>query len=315
MSLLRSIFNIFRFHRKNWKAVLLCILAATIFWFFNALNENYSANINFPLAIEYDEEQYVAVNPLPEQVRMNVSGLGWDLFRKSSGLKVPPLRVLLDNPTEVKKIPGSSLLTLLSPQLEGLQINLVLTDTLQIQIDHKASKTVQIQLGQVDAHLRKNYGLSALPRVQPTEIRIGGPLSLVNRVPDTLVLALPVSDLERNYSDELPIPMENDRVVCDPPAVQVMLSVDRMVKVTDTIPLHILNIPKEVKSAMLIKEVSFTYSIPSSLSQTVVTDSIRAELDLAGLKRGRHKFAPVIKGLPAFSQIERIDSVELSFMP
>src|SRR5215216_6687499 len=104
MRFFNSILNILRFNRRNWKAVALCIFAATVFWFFNALNKNYTTNINLPLVFDYDRENFMAVRPLPEAVRFNVTGLGWNLFRRSAGLKIPPLVVPLPQPGEVKKI-------------------------------------------------------------------------------------------------------------------------------------------------------------------------------------------------------------------
>jgi hypothetical protein len=89
VSFVRSIFNFLRFNKKNWKAVVLCIFAATVFWFFNALNKNYSTNINFALAFEYDQDRFIPMKSLPSTVRMNVTGSGWDLFRRSLDLKYP----------------------------------------------------------------------------------------------------------------------------------------------------------------------------------------------------------------------------------
>ena len=104
MSVLSTILDIFRFNRRNWKVVVLCILAATIFWLFNALNKTYTTNITFPLEFDYDKETFVAVQPLPSNVRINVKGIGWDLFRRSAGLKVPALSIPLERPSEIKKI-------------------------------------------------------------------------------------------------------------------------------------------------------------------------------------------------------------------
>src|SRR6187431_968935 len=117
MSFLRSIFNLLRFNRKNWKAVVLCVFAATIFWFFNALNKNYTTNITFPLAFDYNSENYVAIRPLPEAVRINVTGMGWDLFRRSLGLKIPPLVIPLERPSQINRIVGSTLPALFANQL------------------------------------------------------------------------------------------------------------------------------------------------------------------------------------------------------
>src|SRR5688572_29636920 len=146
MSLLNSIFDFLRFNRRNWRAIALCFFAAAVFWIFNALNKRYTTNVNFPLAFEYNEENYIAVRPLPSDVRLNVTGLGWNLFRRSIGLRVPPLVIPLDKPTEVRKIVGGTLPALFANQLEGCDINFVLTDTLQVALEAKSRRWVSLRL-------------------------------------------------------------------------------------------------------------------------------------------------------------------------
>jgi hypothetical protein len=68
MGFFKSIFNLLRFNKKNWKAVVLCVFAAMIFWFFNALNKNYTTNISFPIAFDYNDNVYIPIRPLPSEV-------------------------------------------------------------------------------------------------------------------------------------------------------------------------------------------------------------------------------------------------------
>ena len=113
MNIFRVISNLFRFNRTNWKAVALCFFAALIFWLFSSLNKDHTTNIRFPLHFEFDNDRYVPV-AIPHHVSLNVSGNGWDLLRKSLGVRLPVLNVALDKPTDVSKIPGNTLLPLVS---------------------------------------------------------------------------------------------------------------------------------------------------------------------------------------------------------
>src|SRR4051812_1217901 len=125
--LFNSILKIFRFNRGKWRAVVLCFSTATIIWVSNCVKNTYTNNINFPLAFEYDQTSFVPVKALPHHVRMNVTGNGWDLFKRSTGVKASPLEIPLDNPSETKKIVGSALPKFFSNQADGLEINFVLT--------------------------------------------------------------------------------------------------------------------------------------------------------------------------------------------
>ena len=160
MSFIQSIFNLLRFNSRNWKAVGLCIFAATVFWFFNALNKNYTTNINLPLVFDFDRERYIPIRPLPEVVRFNVTGVGWNLFRRSVGLKFPPLVVPLPQPSDVKKIVGSTLPALVSNQPEGFAINFVLTDTLHVAIARKKKKVDKVTSRYTNVVVEKRVRLS-----------------------------------------------------------------------------------------------------------------------------------------------------------
>lgn len=313
MNLINSLVSFFRFNNRNWKAVMLCILTATVFWFFNALNENYSANINFPVAFEFDEENYVPVKPLPEHVRLNVSGLGWDLFRKSVGLKVPPLTIPLELPSEVKKIVGASLPPLFSPQLEGLQINFVLTDTMHLQIDPKTTRKVFVAVNSVEQNLKDDFGLSSSVLIQPNVVLLEGPQSLLQGLPDTVLIQLPSRNIDKPYKDDIEVELASDLINRNPPVVNVTFSVGRVMEITDTVTLQLINLPREVRSTIQVKEIHYTYSLPITLAHTISPDSVHAVLDFSGLSKDNNKLIPKITGLPAFSKLIRIDTVFVNF--
>src|ERR1041385_7106496 len=130
MKFVRIIFNLLRFDRANWKAVILCIFAAVTFWIFNSFNKEYSTNLRFPILFEFDGERYLPSAHFPKTITLNVTGIGWDLIRKQVGLKVPQMIIRLDRPAETKKVVAASLVPILAPQIGNLKINFVATDTL-----------------------------------------------------------------------------------------------------------------------------------------------------------------------------------------
>ncbi|MFN4947531.1 MAG: hypothetical protein ACK5FG_12555, partial [Chryseotalea sp.] len=109
MSVLQSIGNLLRFNKRNWKAVVLCLLASTVFWFFNALNKTYTTTLTFPIEWQYNTDNFIPVEPLPQTVKINVTGIGWSILRHNFGVKSPALVIPLERPNEVKKIVGSTL--------------------------------------------------------------------------------------------------------------------------------------------------------------------------------------------------------------
>ena len=314
MRFIQSIFNLLRFNKRNWKAVSLCIFAATIFWFFNALNKNYTTNINLPLVFDYDHEKYIPIRPLPEAVRFNVTGVGWNLFRRSAGLRVVPLIVPLPQPSEVRKIVGSTLPTLITNQPEGFAINFVLTDTLHVAIEPKATKRISLKLDSPSIIFKRGYGLSSNVKIIPDSISIEGPVKLIKSLPETIFLKLPDRNIDENFSEEVEVKFLNDELIKrDPPTVAVSFQVDNFIEVEDSVRLKVVNPPKHSWPFIEGKEIVCTLAIPESSQGSFSADSLRALVDLRNVKKGENKVLPMIVGLPPFARVVRIDSIAIKF--
>jgi len=311
MELIRSILGLFRFNNKNWKAILLCVFAAAIFWIFNSLNKSYSASIDFPLAFDFDEEAYIPVKPLPREVKLNVSGLGWDLLRKSSGLKVPPLRIPLENPSEVKKIVGATLPPLFTTQMEGLQINFVMTDTLHIQIDPKIKWKVLVTLDSVDQYIREGYGLSSAVSIVPDSVWLEGPQSLLQAFSKKVALQPDIRNVNSQVNEIVEIGFPGDLIFANPNTVNIRFSVSRLIQRSDSADLEILNMPKGLKSTSGISKVHYRYAIPEDHQDLPM--STQALLDLYGLSKGTHKLVPQLINLPPFVRHVAVDTLHISF--
>lgn len=313
MSVINSIFSVLRFNKRNWKAVVLCVFAATVFWFFNALNKSYTTSISFPLEFDYPEEGYIPIRPLPKEVNINVTGVGWNLFRRSVGIKVPPLVIPMERPSEIKKIVGSTLPALFANQLEGFEINFVLTDTLYIAIEPRVTRWMDVQLDTPSILFRNGYGLAGPAKVLPDSIFIEGPLKLIRQLVEPHELKLAQRNIDEDFSEEVEVKFLNEELVRrNPPVVTVEFAVDKLVEVNDTIKVELLHIPGSLKPVME-RPIICVFAIPERYMQNYHRQSVRAVIDLKGTKRGVSKFLPEITGLPPYTRIIRNDSIRIKF--
>ena len=314
MRFIQSLFGLLRFNRSNWRAVALCVFAATVFWVFNALNKNYTTSINLPLQFDYDEEKFIAVRPLPQSIRFNVTGLGWNLFRRSAGLRVPPLVVPLPQPTDVRKIVGSTVPALVANQPEGFEINYVLTDTLHVAIEPKGTRWIKLGVDIPGLLFRNGFGPVSDIEITPDSVFIEGPEKLINSLPGQLALKLTERNIDDDFSDDIEVKFLNDELIKrNPPTVSVSFDVDRYIEIEDSVRLEIANPPKGSWPVIGGKKLSCTIAVPESSQGTFSTDSLRAVVDLKDFKRGEQKLMPVIMGLPKYSYVVEVDSVVIKF--
>ncbi len=314
MRFIQSLFGLLRFNKSNWRAVALCVFAATVFWVFNALNKNYTTNINLPLQFDYDEEKYIAVRPLPQSIRFNVTGLGWNLFRRSAGLRMPPLVVPLPQPTDVRKIVGSTVPALVTNQPEGFEINYVLTDTLHVAIESKATRWIKLGVDIPGIVFRDGFGPVSNIEIAPDSVFIEGPERLIKSLPERLSLKLTERNIDDDFSEDIEVKFLNDELIKrNPPTVSVSFDVDRYVEIEDSVRLEIVNPPRGSWPVIGGKKLGCTIAIPESAQGTFSMDSLRAVVDLKDFKRGEQKLMPVITGLPTYSHVVDVDSVLIKF--
>ncbi len=310
MRLLYNIFEILRFNRKNWKAVVLCVLTATVFWFFNALNKTYTTNISFPLTFDYDNENFIPVGGLPQEVRLNVTGNGWELFKRSTGVKIDPLEIPLERPGDVKKIVGSGLKFSFTNQLNGLEINHVLSDTIYLDLEPKVGRWVTLTVDSIQYNLKKDHGLTSDVAIVPDSTWVTGPKRIVEKIREPVRLAIPQRNIDEYYVKSIPVELPFSGITSvQPSAVSVMFNVEEMIMLEDSISLAVENIPPTVSEVMNSGKIPVVLSIPESFMETIRMDSIKAVLDLRDFKGGTEKILPRVDGLPPYSSILKIDSV------
>lgn len=289
----------------------LCFLAAAVFWIFNALNKTYSTHLRFPLRIEYDEERYAAASELPTDLLINVSGNGWDLFRKSFGVRLPELVLPLERPTEVRKIVASTLPALLAGQLGSLAINFVVVDTLRIRIDARVKRKCALKVEGSDLSFRDQLGRSSPFVVLPDSVLLSGPESILKQIPDTIVVKLPAQRVGNAYREEVEVVVPHQQFIKrNPPVVEVRFDVSQM---------------EEVTTRAVVEAPALPWG------QVVETDSVQcviqlpqhqvAGFDMAGLrawvapspqKKGESRtYHPDLRGLPPYARLLRIDSVKV----
>lgn len=310
MRILYSLFNILRFNRRNWKAVVLCVFTAVIFWLFNALNKTYTTNISFPLAFDYDDQNFIPVEGLPADVRLNVTGNGWELFKRSTGVKMEPLQIPLDRPGEIKKIEGSGLKFSFTDQLNGLEINHVLNDTLYLDLEPRVGRWIKLTVDSVQYNLKTGYGLASRIAIVPDSTYLEGPERLVQRIRVPVKLSIPQRNIDEHYEENIRVELPYEEVITrQPETVSVKFNVEEMIIVEDSIGLALENIPPAVSDVMNSGKIRVRLSIPESFMDDLRIDSLKAVLDLKDFKGGREKILPRVDGMPPFSSVLNIDSV------
>ncbi|MBL3654583.1 YbbR-like domain-containing protein [Fulvivirga sediminis] len=311
MSRIKEILRTFKPESSNnVRVIVLCVFAATTFWFLNALNENYSTTLKYPVRFIYDQDSYMAVERLPENVQLNVSGLGWNLFRNSLGIKVTPLEIPLETPADYKKIVGTSLPGLISEQLDEFQLNYVLTDTLFVNIERRISRTFHLSVDSTTIALDQDFKIVSPIVFSPDSVLLQGPENILNEMPDTVFVKIPQEDIDENYKEDVSISIPNQSLIHrNPPTLNVRFDVAEFISQKRTVPLTLDSFPEEF--IPVIKEVEITYSVAGNREEEVGDDSFSIVLDFKSMDKQDSTILPVLAEFPDFVQNVQLDSTRI----
>lgn len=219
---------------KDWKIVVLCIVAATTFWFFNALNKNdYTTVINYPARFTFDNpnDSLIVVKPPPERIAIDVSGRGWILFRKTFWFNYQPVNIELSSPVDTKFLTRGSLRPVVEPQLSDLKVNYIVDDTIFINIEKRVSKKLRVFVDSSRVGLEENHRITSQLRLRPDSVLVAGPMSVIEDLPGSMELGIDEEDIDSEFNDRIDANvLQEPLVTYYPEKVSVNFKVTEFVK-------------------------------------------------------------------------------------
>jgi hypothetical protein len=187
----------------------------------------------------------------------------------------------------------------------------MVTDTLQVYLDEKTSKTFRLSIDLSKVRYRGGYGNTGLVEVVPDSVIIDGPRSIINSIPDTITLPLSGKQISKSFRDELEVPLFNSESINrNPPVISVSVEVGRVEPLEAKLKVKTINRPPAWK-AFFTDSVKVILMVPLNQSEALreTLPQVNAILDLKNVQRGSYQISPKIIGLPIYAQVVSIDSV------
>ncbi len=154
------------------------------------------------------------LHPLPTEVNLNVSGKGWNLLRSQLGIgETQPAELAIGNLPDATFLTGQTLSPAIRKVLRGLELNYVITDTLNFRFDRRVSRKVSLIVDSASVHLQPRYQISSPIRIVPNEVTLTGPAFLLDTIPGKIPLSLPRKTLSKDFKETMPLPYINNPLI------------------------------------------------------------------------------------------------------
>ncbi|GGF24029.1 YbbR-like domain-containing protein [Echinicola rosea] len=286
------------------KVVVLCVIAATTFWVLNALNkDNYVTVVDFPIAFQYNSEEYMAIEELPSEIRIEINGNGWDLFRKYFNFNVTPFNIELTNPDERNYLLSSEYRRNLAEILEPTSLVAVLTDSLKFDFDRIVEQETEIVLDTGKMVLAPHHQLAGDITWDPVNVVLKGAESKVKELGGELILTLDEEEVEDDFDQYVPILLPEKYtsfVSVEPKTVHVKFQVVAFLEGNKRLKLNKVNFPDNVHLDNDLNSVLMSYRVDEREVQSLKELEIEAVIDYRQRNRDDSTVMLEVKGMPSY---------------
>ncbi len=305
---LRRFVRQFPSNKDKLKVVTLCVLAATTFWFFSALNKSdYTTQLEYPITLIYPDDSTYVMGALPEHILVEVSGGGWNLLRKTLLLDTPPVEVELEDPINTQYVTGQSLKPKLTEMLGEVQLENVVSDTLFFQIDKAARKEVHIKIDSTSISLSNGYQITSPIYLSVHEVLIKGPGTILEGIGDTLFVSLPDQDISENYEQVIDLEYSpSDLVEIQPNTLQVSFEVVSFDRVTKSINVNVFNFPEDSSLEILPDRVDVSFWVQDEHIDLIQNSDFEVIANLRSLSVEDSAITLAMESYPQFARDVRI---------
>lgn len=291
--------------------VVLCIAAATTFWILNALNkDNYTTIVDYPIQWEYNQTQYMAVQPLPQSVPIQISGNGWDLLRKYFKLNEPPFVINLVEPSSKSFLLTSDLKRPLGDFITPTTLIGMLKDSIPYRIDQIETRKLTPVLDSASFTLAKNVEIEGEITFNPSQVTLTGPSSLLDSFDGKFKISLDEARVSEDFNKPVPLNIQKDLaelLTLQDETIGVSFEVVQFLEGNKRLKVKKINFPKSVTLENEDLTPMATYLIDGSKVTELKDMEFEAVLDYGKRNREDSTITIVVKPNPSYIKEIKVD--------
>ncbi len=279
----------------DWKVMAICILVAATIWLFNALNNNYTTKISYPIRFEFDGNTTMPVSDLPRRIDLNVTGYGWNLLRKTLWYRVDPLYIPLENPVYTRFLTPGQLYPVFNEQLRDIKLNYVVIDTLYLNFERRIQRKVAVKIDSQSINLADNYRIMGNIRLEPDSVTFVGASSRLNALPRVVLLTVPGNNISEDYQHTVSLDYPDMPLVSlIDKEVKIEFDVAQFLRSSRRVPVTFLNFPVPPRRVVRDTTAVVSYSYFESERDQLMVDSLKVVVDYRLLSRSDSTIPPVL---------------------
>lgn len=253
---------------RNIITYLICVVIASILWFLNALNKDYTSDISYPVKYtNFPEDKYPVIQ-LPSKIQLEVKAKGFALLGHRIRTSFLPITLNVSSYRgHAKEKNGMLEFTLntndikdkISNQLStDIKLNNITPEEIVFKLANSVSKMVPV-IPVVNYTLKRQYILNKIT-VAPDSIRVSGPAPFIDTLQGIPTQAIVLKNLSKDTKETTGLSEMPDCHFQDT-KIEVYLQVEQFTEAKRTLPIVPLHVPDSLIIRLFPTNVAISYEI------------------------------------------------------
>ncbi|MDX2191590.1 MAG: hypothetical protein SFY32_17190 [Bacteroidota bacterium] len=181
-------------------------MISAIFWVFNALSNDYSTVVDYPIAIQYNKNKFYLQDLNTKKIPIRITGYGWNIIAINAGLYINPIIITPDKLNNQLFIYKKDLELVAQKYITQLKVDEVIIDSLSFNIERIITKNIVVNIDSQSVILPRKVKLNNVI-LEPSEVSVTGPKSILINLPDKIKLTIPEIKSYEVFESDIILPV------------------------------------------------------------------------------------------------------------
>jgi YbbR domain-containing protein len=294
-----------QFRRKILLFSVFLLISASI-WLLNALSENYTSVIEYPLVYTDYPEDKVFVGEMPRHLDLQINAHGYALLRYKIFRKPVPIsfKISAFNLNRGEDSSSSYILTRylkdqIASQLPAeLQLLEIKPDTLHFQFAGRVTRMVKIK-SDFQFTIEKQFTIRDEIKLSPDSVEVTGPDLILDTLDYVYTERVDLGELTRNYIDKVRLNRMTD-LKYGVSKVNCSIELERFTELQVMIPIKVLNLPDSILLQTFPSAIKLNCRVGLSKYEGIDDYPFRAVVDYEKIDEGTTELEVSIQNLPLY---------------
>ncbi len=318
MTVKEKILKRLHFKKSNFNTFLVFLFFTALLWLLMKFSKNYTNEISATISYVNIPENKLLNKASDSILNLVLTGNGFKLMNYQ--LFTPEIKIDVQKDALLKSNKGYFLTRqhreLLKSQLDyDGEIKEMSTDTLRVRFDANQHKKIPIQL-EADISYASGYASKRGLVLVPDSVVVNGPAHLVDTTTVVYAKAIVLDAINEDQKIVVHLDLEkfptNLKVL--PDQVQGILEVDKFTEGTLSLPIQLINVPKNKRITIFPKTVTVVYRVSLEVYKKINTNDFKIVADYRN-KDAANAFIPLkITKKPKSVQNLRMQEQKVQFV-